>query len=121
MVIMEKLSNKITDLANYKLYGDTEPRYPIKTDLARKVNVNIFDKRGCKGENPNMWFATPDDDELPKLYDYSRKAKQLCFRCPIQQECFDTAIDNGEEFGIWGGINIGVLRRALIADYNSKQ
>ena len=120
MVIMEKLSSKITDLDNYRMYRDTEQRNPIIAHLPRIVNVESFDKRKCKGKNPNMWFAPPENDTLTQLYDYSREAKQLCDSCPIRLDCFDTAIDNSEEYGIWGGIDIRELRLALILFNNNK-
>jgi len=30
-------------------------------------------------------------------------AKATCAVCPIRQQCLDVALDNGENFGIWGG------------------
>lgn len=31
------------------------------------------------------------------------KAKRVCARCPVQEECLSWAIENGEQWGIWGG------------------
>jgi hypothetical protein len=31
-------------------------------------------------------------------------AKLFCATCPVRQDCLDYAMDNVEEFGIWGGL-----------------
>ncbi|MGI5229473.1 WhiB family transcriptional regulator [Actinoallomurus sp. CA-142502] len=31
-------------------------------------------------------------------------AKAICFRCPVREECLQTALDSGERVGIWGGL-----------------
>ena len=31
------------------------------------------------------------------------RAQQICFSCPVMQECLEWALLNREEFGIWGG------------------
>lgn len=31
------------------------------------------------------------------------EAIAICEQCPVRQECFDFAIENQEEFGVWGG------------------
>ncbi|MDE8649077.1 WhiB family transcriptional regulator [Rhodococcus qingshengii] len=30
-------------------------------------------------------------------------AKRVCARCPVSAECLDFALENHEEYGIWGG------------------
>jgi WhiB family redox-sensing transcriptional regulator len=44
-----------------------------------------------------------------------RRAKAICRRCPVQQDCLAFALESRTEFGIWGGMNGkergGVLRR----------
>ena len=32
-------------------------------------------------------------------------AKAICKRCVVWQECLQTALDNDEEFGVWGGMS----------------
>ena len=31
-------------------------------------------------------------------------AKQVCLACPVQSECLEYALTNGETLGIWGGL-----------------
>lgn len=32
------------------------------------------------------------------------RAKRVCRRCPVRDECLETALRNDERFGIWGGM-----------------
>lgn len=43
-----------------------------------------------------MWF------EDNRKYD-ERAAREICYRCPVNVECLDWALDN-EEYGMWGGV-----------------
>lgn len=40
-----------------------------------------------------------------------RDAKALCDACPVKRQCLETALDNGEYHGIWGGADENELRR----------
>lgn len=40
-------------------------------------------------------------------------AKQVCFSCPVREECLEFAIENRERFGIWGGLS-EIERRPLL-------
>jgi WhiB family redox-sensing transcriptional regulator len=33
-----------------------------------------------------------------------RRAKQVCASCGVQAACLEQALDNGERYGIWGGL-----------------
>jgi hypothetical protein len=37
------------------------------------------------------------------VIDNSITALAVCSTCPIQQTCLQAAVDNAEEYGIWGG------------------
>lgn len=45
--------------------------------------------------NPDLWFA----EQAAAL----ERAKQLCAQCPLMQECLASALQRGEEWGVWGG------------------
>lgn len=32
-------------------------------------------------------------------------AKRICRRCPVRLQCLQLALDNDEQYGIWGGLN----------------
>lgn len=40
---------------------------------------------------------------LPSMQARAR-AKAVCRRCPLQEECLTAAVDRGEAWGIWGGL-----------------
>lgn len=33
----------------------------------------------------------------------TRAAKKVCAACPVQQQCLEWALSQGEVFGVWGG------------------
>ena len=33
----------------------------------------------------------------------TKKAKEICNRCPVKEPCLEQALERGERFGIWGG------------------
>lgn len=35
----------------------------------------------------------------------SQKAKEICSRCSVREECLQYALDNRFPFGIWGGLS----------------
>ncbi len=47
-------------------------------------------------QSVDWWFS-----ETPE---HIVKATTICGRCPVAQECANTAIENVETFGIWGGL-----------------
>ena len=40
-----------------------------------------------------------------------REAKAICNSCPVKKICLQTALDNNERFGIWGGADEIELRK----------
>lgn len=39
----------------------------------------------------------------------------LCAGCPVRQRCFEYGRDNGEEYGIWGGVHASRIHAATAA------
>lgn len=58
------------------------------------------DRAACLGCDTNLWYGERGGD-----YTVSRQSKAVCFACPVRQQCLDYAIDNNEEYGIWGGLS----------------
>ena len=59
--------------------------------------------------DPDFWF--PNGTTGPALLQ-TEDAKQVCYRCPVIDECLGWALDSNIEFGVWGGLSEGE-RRAL--------
>ena len=49
----------------------------------------------CAEVGGDLWF--------PEESCVGNDAKSICQRCPVQEECLETALRNNEKFGIWGG------------------
>jgi hypothetical protein len=57
----------------------------------------------CK-DNPYFYMDYWDDNEQFILSD--EQAEELCHKCPLLKVCYEFAIANKEEYGVWGGINM---------------
>ena len=62
------------------------------------------ERAACKGTNPDELFAQGAAQN---------RAKLICRGCPVRLECLADALDNGIEFGVWGGMTERE-RRALL-------
>lgn len=71
-------------------------------------NSNWYDRAICFGKDTNIFFPEPDD---PDYRNKVRKAKAICALCPVSSECLETAIQNKEQYGIWGGMLLKERRK----------
>jgi WhiB family redox-sensing transcriptional regulator len=68
---------------------------PVLTLLPGGRDDTWRDLAACAGTDQRMFF--------PAQGDANRLARQMCASCPVRIPCLDYAVDNHEEFGIWGG------------------
>lgn len=61
------------------------------------------DLANCLGVDPDLFF--------PERGASTREAKEVCRGCVVREECLEYALDNGEKFGIWGGMSERERRR----------
>ena len=60
-------------------------------------------------ETPPTWTSralcaeTFPDEFFPHQGESPRRAKEICGRCPVIDECLAYALANREPFGVWGG------------------
>ncbi|MGI5414274.1 WhiB family transcriptional regulator [Actinomadura luteofluorescens] len=84
-------------------------------DTAR-LSRSTFDRRdwawqeraACRGEGLALFFgpATGDDREYPPAKrDREAEAKWICGLCEVRTDCLEYALDAGEKYGIFGGLN----------------
>jgi len=71
---------------------DDDDRYELPQG---KVPGEWADRGACVGKPPEWFF--------PERGQAFNEAKALCGSCPVQPECLEHAVRNGEKFGIWGG------------------
>lgn len=57
----------------------------------------------CSQIDPEAWF--------PEMGQSTRDAKKVCTTCPVQTACLQYALDNGERYGVWGGLSERERRR----------
>lgn len=57
-------------------------------------------RAACRDEDPELFF--PVSDMGPGAQQTAR-AKAVCARCPVRAQCLAYALDNGLDYGIFGG------------------
>lgn len=61
----------------------------------------------CRTVDPELWFPTGRGHTGG-----IRKAKRICLdKCPVRNRCLDYALAYDEQWGIWGGVNLGQTRQ----------
>jgi WhiB family redox-sensing transcriptional regulator len=81
--------------------------YEVRDDQEEWAHMWITDwttRAACKGTDP---------DELFVQGAAQNRAKLICRGCLVRTECLADALDNGIEFGVWGGMTERE-RRALL-------
>lgn len=70
----------------------------------------------AKPENSKYidWFFS-------KVFSEKYEAKNLCFVCPVRQQCLQWALEHRQIWGVWGGRDEIELRRALSVSYDGEE
>lgn len=58
------------------------------------------DDAACKANETELFYPSSTGN---KNRNSKAKAKAICSSCPVAQRCLQTAIDNCEIYGVWGG------------------
>ncbi|WP_435969329.1 WhiB family transcriptional regulator [Streptomyces sp. Qhu_M48] len=58
----------------------------------------------CTELDPDLFF--PERVNAATIH----AVKSICVDCPIRTACLNQALDNGEQYGIWGGLDERELR-----------
>ncbi|AQW55110.1 WhiB family transcriptional regulator [Streptomyces antimycoticus] len=69
-----------------------------------------WQKAECTHEDPELFF--PVGVAGPAAQQQEARAKEVCHRCPVIQECLEYALETGMTHGVWGGVG-EEERRAL--------
>lgn len=80
----------------------SDHRYRMRTQSSRR-ELTWQDEGLCKETDPEMFY--------PDTGDNATQAKATCRTCPVQLKCAQYAIDNNEEYGIWGGLSSKTITR----------
>ncbi|SFP01225.1 WhiB family transcriptional regulator, redox-sensing transcriptional regulator [Amycolatopsis arida] len=57
-------------------------------------------RAACRDEDPELFFPVSDMGPGARQ---TAQAKAVCARCPARIECLEYALDNGLDFGVFGG------------------
>lgn len=66
----------------------------------------------CRGIDPELFFSSDEAVNKQERQEREAAAKAVCNRCDVRAECLNYALEAGERYGIWGGLN-AQERRAL--------
>lgn len=56
---------------------------------------STYEERACKGMDSDFFYPTRGKSVAGP--------REVCARCPVQEECLLYALVNAEKYGIWGG------------------
>ena len=73
----------------YTVTGEYQDTVDLVSYLLLMPEWRFHPRRHCRGMDPNDFFGSDD-------------AAAVCKGCPVEKECKDWAVQNGE-FGVWGG------------------
>jgi hypothetical protein len=64
----------------------------------------------CKAQDDNPVYPCAQNPRLFTDTDFLSpdEAEVLCYGCPLLKQCYDFAVANSEQYGIWGGINFSI-------------
>ena len=68
----------------------------------------------CAQTDPEEFFPAKGDSDTVK------RAKAVCAECPVKAECLEAALENREQYGVWGGLNV-TERQRLLADQRTER
>lgn len=61
----------------------------------------------CRDSDPELWYPEKRGNNLSVA-----AAKRTCLEeCPVRNRCLDFALAYDEQWGIWGGVNMGQTRQ----------
>lgn len=64
-----------------------------------------WDRAKCQGADTELFFPVSLAESVP--------ARRICFGCEIRLDCAQWAINTGQQYGIWGGMDEKERRAAV--------
>lgn len=69
----------------------------------------------CAQTDPDLFFPEPGDHEA------ARQAKQVCEACPVREQCLESALRHGDQYGIFGGMTASARNKLLKRRRNAEK
>lgn len=80
-----------------------------------------FSRAACAQDANTTEAFFPDfEDNASTTRAKYATAKAICQDCPIRMKCLQSALDKEEDYGVWGGADETMLRRARFVDINGR-
>ena len=57
----------------------------------------------CRGMDSSVFFS-PLGERGALRRAREERARAVCVRCPVREDCARTALRGGEQYGVWGGL-----------------
>jgi WhiB family redox-sensing transcriptional regulator len=70
-------------------------------------------RAACRGQDAALFFAPAYFEKKEEKDAREARAKAICARCSVREECLEYALETRESHGIWGGLN-EAERRAIL-------
>ncbi|CAN5687334.1 MAG: WhiB family transcriptional regulator [Actinomycetota bacterium] len=68
----------------------------------------------CRAGDSSVFFPPGHFEHKPEREDREARAKTICARCPVRQECLAWALATREPHGVWGGCSESERRQLLL-------
>jgi WhiB family redox-sensing transcriptional regulator len=59
----------------------------------------------CRGLDADLFFSPDTFETKQEKDDREAQAKAVCARCEVREQCLEYALEAGERYGIWGGLD----------------
>jgi WhiB family redox-sensing transcriptional regulator len=82
---------------------EPEPVEPTPIRPRAAFLLAWMNRAACRGEDLVLFFG-PDGERQPERDIREAKAKAICDRCPVRDQCLDYAVGRPEKYGLWAGL-----------------
>lgn len=79
-------------------------RSPGGSDLVAAARRTWHDDARCRGEDALLFFGPNAFEPKHERIARENAAKRLCAECPVLVPCRQHALEQGEAYGVWGGL-----------------
>lgn len=76
-------------------------------------SLSLQNNAACKDKDTEMFFVDEGPISDADVRSAIKKAIAICNLCDVQHICLMTAMNNEEEFGIWGGFTSRERRKHI--------
>jgi len=96
----QEINQRISGNKTHLIANDRHNNASIDTRHTpdKKLDLKFTDYAACAGEETRIFYPFKDEKLLMMA------AKAICARCIVRDECLNFAIENEENYGIWGGL-----------------